>query len=269
VRSLGAKLLVTRHELFDRDHPVGPDTLAIRVMRQADWVACCCRAALAETRAHLPEITPRSSAILNGLPFPNGVPRPAPLDPPVLLCIGRLSEQKGFDLAVAAFSEVLTRFPAARLVILGDGPERAALEAQAARSGVAPSIEFVGWIPPSTVPEQIASSTIVLQPSRRVEGLPLVAVQAAQIGRPIVATRVGGLPEVVSDRETGFLVEPEDPRALARAIVALLDEPEALQRMGEAARRRARRDFTIDRFVSEYVDLYHRLVEEGRNAGIA
>ena len=95
-------------------------------------------------------------------------------------------------------------------------------------------------------------------PSRR-EGLPLVSIQAAQMARPVVAARVGGLPEVVVDGETGLLIDPEDSAALAQAIAFLLDHPDRATQMGQAARQRAELFFGWTRYLDSVEELYYRL----------
>jgi glycogen(starch) synthase len=97
-------------------------------------------------------------------------------------------------------------------------------------------------------------------PSRR-EGLPLVAIQAAQMARPVIAARVGGLPEIVADGETGILVDPEDSAALANAIEFLIEHPEKAAQMGQMARRRAESEFSWTRYLNEVDALYRQLAK--------
>lgn len=249
------RLVVTRHSLFEpRSRPV-PDALPILILRRADWIACCSRAVLEETRAVLPESAGRSSVILNGLP-PPGLEPPSLPDPPVLLGLGRQVRQKGFDLAVAALPGIRSRFPRARLALVGDGPERAHLAAQSLALGVGDALELTGWVPPARVPARIGAASLVLVPSRAGEAFCLAALQAGQMGRPVVATRVGGLSELVRDGETGVLVEPDDPAALCRAAVHLLEHPEVLERMGRTARSWTGAAFTHHRYIEEYMELY-------------
>src|SRR5262249_42583718 len=148
--------------------------------------------------------------------------------------------------------------PSARLVIAGDGPERAKLQQQVIQLRLANSVEFVGSVPPATVAHLIAQATLVVVPSR-VEGFGLVALEAALMARPVVATRVGGLPEVVVHGQTGLLVEDDDNRALAVAIALLLDQPDTAKQMGRAACDRARQEFDWERHVSAYDTLYRKL----------
>jgi glycogen(starch) synthase len=254
-------LLVTLHGGLDvsNDRPRAErDTLVESTLLSADWVAACSAAVLIQARRALPQIVPFSSAIPNALDRPSLLPGPPPTPSLRLLCLGRLVRAKGFDLALAAFAELVGRFPTARLIVAGDGPERTALEEQAAALGIGGAVDFYGWVAPDGVPALINSSTLVVMPSR-VEPFGLVALQAAQMARPVVATRVDGLPEVVVDRETGVLVEPEDRRALALAIAFLLESPEASRQIGEAARRRAEEVFSWERHVDAYGALYRTL----------
>jgi glycosyltransferase involved in cell wall biosynthesis len=261
-----ARLLVTRHAFLEGESPPARNSLAIHLLRRADWIACCSRAVLEETHGVLPEIAARSSVILNGLPPPTVEPGPPP-DPPVLLCLGRHVRQKGFDLALTALAKIRSRFPRIRLVMAGDGPERSRLEAQAHATGIRESVDFTGWVPPGTVPELIVASTLVLVPSRAGEGFCLAALQAGQAGRPVVAARVGGIPELVRDGETGILVEPGDPGALGRAVMELLERPETVSRMAVDARLWTKARFGGDRYVEEYAQLYRQLVPAVRHQG--
>jgi glycogen(starch) synthase len=130
---------------------------------------------------------------------------------------------------------------------------------------LAERVEFTGWVAPDLVPAFINTAAAVLMPSRR-EGLPLVSIQAAQMARPVVAARVGGLPEIVVDGETGIVVAPEDSAALADAIEFLIEHPERAVKMGQAARRRAESYFGWTRYLDDTEALYQRLVGQNRGA---
>jgi glycogen(starch) synthase len=217
---------------------------------------------MSQVHQWMPEISARSSVIYSGLNAPLQSPAPLPLDAPCLLCLGRLVPAKGFDLALKAFASIRERFPRARLLVAGDGSARTDLERQAADLGLSGVVKFLGWIPPETVPSLLNMATVVLMPSRH-EGLPLVALQAARAGRPIVAARVGGLPEVVRHQQTGLLVDAEDSRALAEAVGCLLDHPEMASQMGRAAHHLAQDVFGWHRCVAAYDEHYRRLVNGG------
>jgi glycogen(starch) synthase len=239
----------------------GLDTLLGQTLRSAHWVTANSAAVLAEAHRLVPEITTYSSLVYNGLDVPGTTPEPLPRDPPRLLCLGLLMTVKGFDLALTALASLAYRFPHIRLVIAGDGPARTELEKQADELGVSHLVDFVGWVTPENVPALMNGATVVVMPSRWEEAFGLVALEAALMARPVVATRVGGLPEVVVHGQTGLLVEKNDSRALGEAIAILLDDVELASKMGRAARSRAQEVFSLERHVDEYDGLYRQLVQ--------
>jgi glycosyltransferase involved in cell wall biosynthesis len=139
-----------------------------------------------------------------------------------------------------AWPSVVAEFPAARLLVIGHGSLRSRLEARARELGVADRIRFVG-APPDIA--RVLDALDVLTLPATAEGLALSAIEASALGRPVVATAVDGMPEVIREARTGRLVPPGDPAALSRAIRGVLRDPLGAQRMG-----RAGRDFVLDRF---------------------
>jgi glycogen(starch) synthase len=257
-------LLVTLHGQWEKQiEPVVEQTL-----RRADWVAGCSAAMLDRGRQLVPEIGARSSVVYNGIEMPLLAPEPLPYDPPRIACLGRLWPEKGMDLALLAFVSVRERIPKARLIIAGDGALGAELQQQAADLGIASAVDFLGWVAPENVTALINTSTIVLVPSRQ-EALGLVTLEAAAMARPVVATRVGGLPEVVMHEETGLLAEPENTGALAQSMIFLLENRDAAARMGQAARSRVQRLFSWDRYVEAYDGLYRTLAANNRDGSKA
>jgi glycogen(starch) synthase len=253
--------LVTLHGQWEKEiEPVVGHTL-----RRADWIAGCSGAILDRARQLVPEITPRSSIIYNAVEASPFSPEPLPYAAPRILCLGRLAPEKGIDLALAAFASIVTRYPRARLVIAGDGPLRLELQRQAFDCGIANAVDFIGWVAPKAVASLLNTTTVLLMPSRQ-DSLPLAALEADLMARPIVATNVGGLPEVVAHQETGLLVEKEDIRGLADAVTYLLAHPESTVSMGQAARRRAQTIFGWKRHVEAYDTLYRTLI--GKNGAV-
>lgn len=245
-------------------HGLGPQLpeetpLTEQLLASGDWIAAVSGAVLKQAHDFLPGIASRSSIVYDGLDPPSLSPAPLDFGHPSVLCLGRLTSEKGFDTAVVSFASVLDQIPNAHLIIAGDGPERPSLEETAQTLGLETAVEFLGWVPPDRVPTLINEVTLVLVPSRY-EGFGLSALEAAHMARPVVACRTGGLPEVVLDGETGLLVEPDDPPALARAIVRLLQDRELAEQLGRAARKRTRHLFSLDRCVDNYESLYNRLV---------
>jgi glycogen(starch) synthase len=229
------------------------------VLRAANWVTAASEMVHSTARRIIPDLLGKSSVIHFGFDAMDVLPEPLPFDEPRLLCLGRHVFEKGFDLAVTAFSALVDRFPKLRMTIASDGPARGDLERQAANLGVAHLVDFTGWIESTKIPALLNSATIVLMPSRVIEGFGLVAMEAAMMGRPVVATRSGGLAEVVVDGETGLFVAQENSDALAAAIAHLLEHSIRAAQLGEAARSRARLVFGWKRHVDAFANLYGQL----------
>jgi glycosyltransferase involved in cell wall biosynthesis len=167
---------------------------------------------------------------------------------PLLLAVGRLAPAKGYDVAIRGLARLRTGGVAPRLVVVGDGPERAALEALAREGGVDGQVEFAGELPQQELVALYARAWLLLAPSRvlsngRRDGIPNVTVEAMAMGVPVLGTFAGGLDEAVTPGETGALVPPDDASALADTLARLLADPAQLDRMGERARQRARSAF--------------------------
>lgn len=257
-----APLLATLHRNLP-GHGTEADTIVGRTLHDADWVSCVSESVLAQARGRVPAITSRSSVIYNGLEVPVLPPEPPPAGPPRLLCVGRLVPEKGFDLALRALAALVDRFPTVRLTIAGDGPARSELERLAAELALTDHVDFLGWVAPDQVSALLSATTVVVVPSRWPEPFGLVALEAAASARPVVAARIGGLPEVVVHRQTGLLFDAEDSGALAEAIGSVLHDPESAARMGQAARRRAVQEFPLERCVDAYDELYRMLSAPG------
>jgi glycosyltransferase involved in cell wall biosynthesis len=134
---------------------------------------------------------------------------------PVVVCVSRLSHEKGIDVLIDAVSHMTMR--SARVVIVGDGPEEASLKTRAREAGVGERVVFAGARPHDEIPLWIAAGDVGVLSSRK-EGYPNALVEYLACGRPAVAAAVGGVPEILTSRELGIMVEPGDPRALASAL---------------------------------------------------
>lgn len=164
-------------------------------------------------------------------------------DEPLFGVFGRLSSEKGQRVAVEAMFLLLKDHPEARLALVGDGKDRADLEATAEALGIRGSVHFTGFM--QDVREMMSACDIVIVPSSRGEGFGLVAVEAMALQRPVVASAQGGLPEIVIPGETGLLVPPNDPQALADAVSELVANPELAQSMGAKGRARVEERFAL------------------------
>jgi glycosyltransferase involved in cell wall biosynthesis len=178
----------------------------------------------------------------------------------VVAAVGRLVPIKGFDLLVDALGEIAASVPGARVLLIGDGVERGALEAQARRLGVADRLLLPGTVS-DTVP-LLAAADVLAAPSRN-EGMGRVLVEAMALGLPVVGTRVGGIPDVIDDGECGLLVPADDAAALAAALVELGRDAARRDKLGAAARRRAE-DFSTTVAAAAMRDLYDGLVRPRR-----
>jgi glycosyltransferase involved in cell wall biosynthesis len=226
--------------------------------RAANW----CRAIVAvsddERRAGIAErvgSTSQYHVIRNGIdPAPFAGERRAVRGR--ILLVGRLARQKRPDVAVRALGRILERHPEAQLDLAAHGPLEDETRALVAELGLQQSVRFLGKR--RDVPELLAEAECFLLTSDY-EGCPYTVLEAMAAGVPVVSTRVGGVPELVADGETGLLVEPGDPAAAAAAIQGVLDAPERARLLGEAGRARALSDFGIDRMVRETCSLYDSL----------
>ncbi len=192
-------------------------------------------------------------------------PSDGPAASDVVLHVARLVEVKGTTYLLDAFETVTGSVPGATLSIIGDGPLRTRLEAQARRLGITHRVRFHGAEPHGVVCEWLARSAMLVLPSvetqqGRAEGLGMVLLEAAAAGVPVVATRCGGIAEIVEDGETGYLVPQRDRSALAKRILALLSDPEARTAMGQRARWHAERRFDLGRQTRALEDLYESLL---------
>jgi glycosyltransferase involved in cell wall biosynthesis len=169
--------------------------------------------------------------------FPDPPP-PLPEGPLRLVAIGRFAPQKGFDDLVAALALARPEHPGLTLVLVGDGPLRGALEAAVAARGLGGAVRFAGWQDEAGVRDALSAAHLLAVPSFA-EGLPVVAMEAMAMARPVIATWIAGIPELVRDGETGWLVPPAAPEALAAALAAAAATPPArLAAMGAAGRAR-------------------------------
>jgi glycosyltransferase involved in cell wall biosynthesis len=189
-----------------------------------------------------------------------------PSETPVLLAICRLVEQKGVDVAIDALASVRERHSEAHLVVLGEGPLRGDLEARAEERGVADGVSFPGRV--GDVSWWLTRAAMLVHPARW-EGFGLALLEAMLSARPVVASAVSSIPEIVDDGETGRLVPVGDVEALADAIGDLLEHPARATAMGEAGLALAQAEFSVERMAERTVGVYEEVLSSPlRKAGV-
>jgi glycosyltransferase involved in cell wall biosynthesis len=201
--------------------------------------------------------------------IPNGIPAPPaasgsdvraelgiPPDAPVIGTVSVLRPQKALDVLLRASRILVDEFPGLRVLIAGEGDRREALEDLSAELGLQDSVMFLGVR--TDVPDVLAALDVAVSTSDY-EGSPLSVMEFMEAARPVVATRVGGIPDLIDDGEQGLVVEPQDPAAFAAAVAQMLRDPERARQMGERGRERRRREFDIDVMVRRLEALYEEL----------
>ncbi|MEP6986298.1 MAG: glycosyltransferase family 4 protein, partial [Chloroflexota bacterium] len=181
-----------------------------------------------------------------------------PADSQLIGMVCRLIEQKGVRYGLEAFIQLAEQFPKAHLLVAGKGPLLLELEERTKEAGLSSRVHFLGWR--SDAPVLMAGLDILLAPSLW-EGFGLVMLEAMAQQTPIVASRVSAIPEVVSDRETGLLVEPKDVEGLKDALSELLKDSALRQHMGLMGRDRLETHFSAIRMVKETIELYHTITD--------
>lgn len=201
--------------------------------------------------------------------IPNGIPDPEPgdgtavrrelgiaQDAPVIGVVCELRAQKALEVLFAAAAELQQELPELRVLVAGDGPERAGLEREARRLDLDGTVQLLGIR--RDVPSLLDALDVAVL-SSDYEGSPLSVMEYMAAGKPVVSTRVGGVPELVEDGVHGLLVEPRDPDALAAAIGRLLRDPSEARRLGKQGRERQQHELSLDAMVRRIENLYEEL----------
>ncbi len=183
-----------------------------------------------------------------------------PADAPLIGILANLRPEKDLPMFLCAAQRVRSVVPDSRFLIIGDGPERYKLEALANHLGLSGAAFFLG--DRSDVPDLLAALDVFVLCSYT-ESFPNAILEAMAMGRPVVATNVGGTPELVEEGKTGYLVPVGDAEAMADRIFELLRDPSLRRGMGQAGSDRVKREFTAERVKQKLEDLYDRLLSEG------
>jgi len=176
---------------------------------------------------------------------------------PVIGAIGRMVWQKGFEFLIRAIPEVIQAVPDAKFLFVGDGPLANELRAFSREHGVRDKIIFTGFR--NDINEILAAIDLLAVPSL-LEGFPMVTLEAMAMAKPIIATRIDGVIEQISDGENGLLVPPKDHEALTESILKLIQDKELSERLGRLARKKVEQEFSVEKMVAETEKVYLSLL---------
>ena len=218
-------------------------------------------------RATLQQISPqaRIEVLMNAVPLPPPDALPAPSRRPTLLFFGEIARHKGVFGLAQAFARVADELPQLRLIYAGTGSGVEETRRLIEQFRLGDRVKFTGWLQAERKRATLAGATIFVLPSF-VEGMPMALLEAMSYGLPVIATPVGGVPEIVTHEHDGLLVPAGDVGALAAAIARLTNEPELRQRLGRAARDTVAKRFSLDSAVERLLGIYRRFGIEPRQA---
>jgi glycosyltransferase involved in cell wall biosynthesis len=222
-------------------------------LRRAEVVTGCSAALLQAAGA------PGGRVVANGVNSERFARLDGPRGEGYLLALARLAPKKGMDVVLRALAMLPVRYAETTLVIAGEGPQRAELERLAGSLGLNRRVQFRGRVEPEAVPELLAGCRLFVHGSRH-EAFGIVLLEAMAACRPVVATRVGGVPEIIADGVHGLLVPRDDAAALAGAITRLLDDPELAARLAAQGQAHVRASFTLARQGERFGQLYDELL---------
>jgi glycosyltransferase involved in cell wall biosynthesis len=241
VASLHGELSMDSSGLFEWSHYAR--NMMHYLLDHADAITVCSQQALKEAETYRGKpLGDRARVIYSGVrldDFKNVVPYEYPR--PYILAIGRHASQKGFDVLLRAFAAVKDQGDQTHdLILAGDGEERAMLERLAAELNIADRVKFIGWTDRPTTLRLFTGCSFFVLPSRR-EAMGIVNLEAMASGKAIVATRVGGVGELVQDNVNGLFITPNDPSEMARAIARMIQDVDLRNRLGEAGKSMVKR----------------------------
>lgn len=255
-----ARFFVTEHSVSNRRRRYKLKLLEGWMYRRYERIISVSRAADDALRAWLPETAKRSEVIYNGIslarlnePAPEALPFSGLKRDglPLVLCAAGSEYHKGADILIDALASRPNNH-GFTLALAGAGRHDAELRERVRASGLEPRVQWLGYIP--DVVTQLRHATVFVLPSRR-EGCPMVILEAMAMGMPVVAARVGGVPELICDHQSGLLVPPENPPALAHSIGMILEDSTFAQKIGASARARVNA-FTAEKQAAQLVQCY-------------
>ncbi len=181
-----------------------------------------------------------------------------------LLYVGRLSKEKGVKYLLKAMIDITKKIPTVHLNITGSGPEKENLEELIKELKLEKKVSFIGQVPNKEIEWYYKISNILIVPSICEEVFPLVGIEAMSVGRPVIASRVGGIPEWLDDGKTGFLVDPGNPPQIAEKVIQLFTNRKLMEKMGENGRKKAEQ-FDIKNHIKKIETIYQEVIDKYKN----
>lgn len=217
------------------------------VLACSDFYASCARDS---------GIFPHVTTLHNGIDLPASSPITSRWN---VLFVGRLSEEKGVPVLVGAAGILRKTYSELQVDIVGGGRQMKRIKRMISKMELEDTVHLLGYKTSAEIAGLYQRSSLVAVPSMSPDNLPTVCIEAMGAGRPIVASRIGGLPELVEDGKTGFLVSPNDPQALAIGISRLLADPQLMEKMGKAGREKAEKEFAADPYIRNTLIEYDKI----------
>jgi len=237
-----------------------------RALEVADMVLSNSASLLKDAERISASVIGKSMVVGNGVDMAEFVssPRSERPDERYVLCVARLVLKKGIDVLIEAFKTVHHRSRGLTLLIAGDGPEHQKCAALVEESGLGGVVELLGRVESSQIPSLLAGCELFVLPSRQ-EPFGIAILEAMASRKAVIASRVGGVPEIIRHMENGLLVDAESPQELARAVVLLLQDNELRDSLAQAGYETVRSRFTWEKVVDKYLDAYRQVSDQRRS----
>jgi glycosyltransferase involved in cell wall biosynthesis len=227
-----------------------------RILQKSEFITSCSRSLLSDACRLVPQIEERAMVTKNGVDIEEFDSHPeAKYDTPYLFSLGRFEHKKGFDVLIRAFARLSPRFPSLHLLLGGAGAEEIKMRNIVVELNLRDRVKFLGPLDREGVVKFFKGCEIFVLPSR-IEPLGIVNLEAMAAGKAIVATSVGGVPEIIRDGENGLLVEPESEEQLANAITRLLEDRILRDKIASLNYREAREGYSWERVADLYLQAY-------------
>jgi glycosyltransferase involved in cell wall biosynthesis len=257
------KLVISVHgaDLFPGGHVIHYSKPLRMLMESADWLVAPSQSTLDTALDRFPVLRPKCSAIHNAVDLGEfqQVDSRGPQARPYILCIALHHIHKALDVLVKAFVVFHRTHPEVELWLVGDGPYRSELEVLVRQLGLTESVRFLGLQGRSTVCRLLAECSLFVLPSR-VEPFGIAIIEALASGKPVISTKVGGIPEIIENGTNGILVEPDDPQALCEAMRTVWDDPVLARRFADAGQATVKQHFQWEIPAARYEAIFLNLL---------